>query len=122
RPGRAPGYTPVPRGKAAPALKTLLSDGDVAQRNERFESAQPSEIVRWAVEDSRLDRIAIASAFQAEGTCVIHMATRIRPDIPVVFLETGFHFAETLAFKQQLPHQLERDGVALGGGNTAASA
>jgi len=96
-------------------LKTLLSEGDVVEQNERFESAHPSEIVRWAVEDSRLDRIAIASAFQAEGTCVIHMATRIRPDVPILFLETGFQFAETLAFKEQLTEQLQLNVVDLVG-------
>jgi phosphoadenosine phosphosulfate reductase len=102
-------------------LKTLLSDGDVAERNERFETAHPSEIVRWAVEDSRLDRIAIASAFQAEGTCVIHMATQIRPDVPILFLETGFHFAETLAFKQQLADLLGLNVVELIGEHTVES-
>ncbi len=102
-------------------MKTLLSDGDVAERNERFESAHPSEIVRWAVEDSRLERIAIASAFQAEGTCVIHMATQVRPDVPIVFLETGFHFAETLAFKQQLADLLGLNVVELVGEHTVES-
>ena len=47
--------------------RTLLSDQDVRDLNERFEGAHPREIVRWAVQDPALEPIAIASAFQAEG-------------------------------------------------------
>ncbi len=102
-------------------MKTLLSDDDVAELNERFESLHPSEIVRWALEDSRLDRIAVASAFQADGTCVIHMATLVRPDVPILFLETGFHFAETLAYKEHLTDLLGLSVVELVGEHTVES-
>ena len=87
-------------------MHTLIPEDEIRDLNERFESAQPLEIVRWALEDSGIERIALASAFQAEGTCVMHMASLVRPDIEVLFLETGFHFAETLAFKEQLADRL----------------
>ncbi|HEX6231201.1 MAG TPA: phosphoadenylyl-sulfate reductase [Actinomycetota bacterium] len=93
--------------------QTLLSDQDVHELNDRFERAHPREIVRWTLERSGLERVAIASAFQAEGTCVMHMATEIRPDVPVLFLETGFHFAETMAFKAQLTDLLGLNVVDL---------
>jgi phosphoadenosine phosphosulfate reductase len=100
---------------------TLLSERELVQVNERLEHAEPSEIVRWALLESGLERVAIASAFQAEGTCVMHMATRIRPDVPVLFLETGFHFAETLAFKAQLTERLELNVTDLVGEHTVES-
>ena len=87
-------------------MRTLLSDQEIADLNLGFEEAQPSEILSWALEKSGLQEIAIASAFQTEGTVVIHMATQIRPDVPILFLETGFQFAETLAFKERLTEQL----------------
>jgi phosphoadenosine phosphosulfate reductase len=102
-------------------MKTLLPNDLVAELNERFEHAPPQEILRWALQDSGLQRVALASAFQAEGTCVMHMAARIRPDIPVLFLETGFHFAETLAFKQRLTEQLGLNVVDLVGDHTEDS-
>ena len=58
---------------------TLLSDEALRALNARLEPAHPGEIVRWALEESGLRELALASAFQAEGTCVMHMATRIRP-------------------------------------------
>jgi phosphoadenosine phosphosulfate reductase len=96
-------------------MQTLLSPGAIDDLNARFEQAHPLEILRWAFDESGLDRIAIASAFQAEGTAIIHMATLLRPDVPVLFLETGFQFAETLAFKEQLIEQLRLNVVDLVG-------
>ena len=99
-------------------MPTLLAEALVADLNERFETAAPPEIVRWAVAEAGLGRIAIASAFQAEGTCLIHMATQVDPDVPILFLETGFHFAETLAFKERLTEKLSLNVVDLVGGYT----
>ena len=98
--------------------RTLLSDDDLRSLNERFEDARPAEIVEWALAESGLVGVALASAFQAEGTCVMHMATRVRPDVPVLFLETGFHFAETLTFKQELTERLGLNVVELRGAYT----
>jgi phosphoadenosine phosphosulfate reductase len=100
---------------------TLLSDEDLTALNERFESTHPREIVAWALDGSGLEPIALASAFQAEGTCVMHMATRIRPDIPILFLETGFHFDETIEFKRALTDRLGLNVVDLSGEYTVES-
>lgn len=89
--------------------------------NVTFEDAHPREILAWALERSGLERIAIASAFQAEGTVVMHLATRIRPDVPILFLETGYQFAETLAFKERLAERLGLDVVELVGEHTVES-
>jgi phosphoadenosine phosphosulfate reductase len=96
-------------------MHSPLSPGAVAELNARFEGADPLEILRWAFDESGLERIAIASAFQAEGTVVIHLATRLRPDVPILFLETGFQFAETLAFKEQMIERLGLNVVDLVG-------
>jgi phosphoadenosine phosphosulfate reductase len=87
-------------------MHTLLPDREIHELNERFDRATALEIVTWALVGSGIERIAIASAFQAEGTCVMHMASLVRPDVEVLFLETGFQFAETLAFKEQLAERL----------------
>jgi phosphoadenosine phosphosulfate reductase len=102
-------------------MTTLLAEDIIRQLNGRFESAKPLEIVEWALTDSGLDEMAISTAFQVEGTCLIHMATRLRPDIPILFLETGYHFAETLAFKQRLTELLGLNVRELTGDHTVAS-
>jgi phosphoadenosine phosphosulfate reductase len=96
-------------------VQTLLPADELVALNLAFEDAHPREILAWALERSGLERIAIASAFQAEGTIVMHLATQISPDIPILFLETGYQFAETLAFKEQLAERLGLSVVDLVG-------
>jgi phosphoadenosine phosphosulfate reductase len=99
-------------------LKTLLPAAEVSSLNQKFEDAYPLDILRWAFDQSGLERVAIASAFQAEGTVVMHLATTIRPDVPILFLETGYQFAETLAFKEQLTERFGLNVVDLVGDYT----
>jgi phosphoadenosine phosphosulfate reductase len=44
----------------------------------------------------------ITSSFQAEDVVVVHMVRQVKPDIPVLFLDTFHHFAETLAYRDEL--------------------
>jgi phosphoadenosine phosphosulfate reductase len=44
----------------------------------------------------------ITSSFQAECVVLVHLLKEQRPDIPVLFLETGYHFPETLAYRDQM--------------------
>jgi phosphoadenosine phosphosulfate reductase len=102
-------------------MPTPIDEPTILELNRRFEDQQPEDILRWALEESGLQRVAIASAFQAEGTCVIHMAVQVRADVPIIFLETGFHFAETLAFKERLAERWDLNVVDLVGEHTVDS-
>jgi phosphoadenosine phosphosulfate reductase len=44
----------------------------------------------------------ITCSFQAEDVVVLHMLREVRPDIPVLFLDTVHHFAQTYAYRDQL--------------------
>lgn len=44
----------------------------------------------------------ITSSFQSEDMVVVHMVRAERPGIPVLFLETGYHFPETLTYRDQM--------------------
>ena len=47
-------------------------------------------------------RACITSSFQAEDVAVLHMVLQLQPQIPVIFLETGYHFPETLAYRDRI--------------------
>lgn len=51
-------------------------------------------------------RHVLASSFGAQAAVMLHLVTRIRPDIPVVFIDTGYHFAETYRFVDELTERL----------------
>jgi phosphoadenosine phosphosulfate reductase len=99
-------------------VETLLPEEDLVALNIAFEEAHPREILGWALQTSGLKRIAVASAFQSEGIVTMHLATQIRRSIPILFLETGYQFAETLAFKERLTERLGLNVVDLYGAYT----
>jgi phosphoadenosine phosphosulfate reductase len=59
-----------------------------------------SAFLREHLEDAQ--RACITSSFQAEDVVVLHMALQLQPRIPVLFLETGYHFPETLAYRDRI--------------------
>lgn len=78
---------------------------DFDQLNERFESATPQEILRWAWEEFQ-PSVAATSSFQTQSLPLLHMIATETPGLPVFFLDTGFHFPETLAYRDQLMQQM----------------
>lgn len=63
-----------------------------------------SEILDWV---RTLDKTVVAtSSFQTQSLPFLHMLSRSLPQVPVLFLDTGFHFPETIAYKDQLVEQL----------------
>ena len=64
-----------------------------------FETAPASKVVKWAV-DTFGDGLVLAASF--EDVVLIDLATKLSPDIEVIFLDTEAHFPETLAFALNL--------------------
>ncbi len=62
---------------------------------------KPEEIIAWAIREFP-GKIAMTSSFGPESGVLLHMASRIDPNVAVLFLETGYHFPETIAYKEEL--------------------
>jgi phosphoadenosine phosphosulfate reductase len=77
---------------------------DIAALNERFECASTAEILRWAWETFAPD-VATSSSFQTQSVPLLHIISQVCPEMPVIFIDTGFHFPETLAFRDKLQAQ-----------------
>lgn len=78
-----------------------------------LETAHPSEILAWTA--STIDRLAVATSFQSSGLVILHIMKSILPDVPVLFLDTGFHFPETLEFRDRVVEQWDLKIVDLVG-------
>ena len=63
-------------------------------------------------------RACVTCSFQAECMVIVDLLIARRPDIPVLFLETGYHFAETYAYRDQMTEQLRLNLVNLSSGLT----
>ncbi|WP_108663571.1 phosphoadenylyl-sulfate reductase [Acuticoccus kandeliae] len=52
------------------------------------------------------DRIALVSSFGADSIALLHLVAEVKRDIPVLFLETGMHFEETLRYRDDVAKRL----------------
>jgi len=59
-------------------------------------------LMRTALTGELRGSVALVSSFGAESAVLLAMAAEIDPAVPVLFLETGQHFPETLAYRDQL--------------------
>ncbi len=70
-------------------------------QNQEFEKASPQEILKWAIK-AYFPKVGLSSSFGGESAGLIHMAIQIEPKIPILFIDTGFLFKETLEFAESL--------------------
>lgn len=68
-------------------------------------SASAAERIEWAAGEFG-DKLILSTSFGIQSAVMLHLATRIVPDIPVVFIDTGYHFPETYRFAQDLTKRL----------------
>jgi phosphoadenosine phosphosulfate reductase len=83
----------VSLGGDRPDDATALTDQDLAELSAEFERLPATKIIRWAVENFAPHLAMTASMTDA---VLIDLATQVDPAIEVVFIDTGYHFPETL--------------------------
>ena len=74
---------------------------EIERLSNEFETKTPQQIITWAV-DNFWPQIALSSSFQTQSMPLLHMASRIRRDLLIFFLDTGYHFWDTLIFREQI--------------------
>jgi phosphoadenosine phosphosulfate reductase len=98
----------------------LFGDQIAATRLEdRFARIKASSLLRLAIEDLFPGRIALVSSFGADSAVLLHMVSRVDPATPVVFVDTGQHFPETLAYRDTLCTSLGLTNVIVAGPDPA---
>ncbi|WP_130799414.1 phosphoadenylyl-sulfate reductase [Streptomyces otsuchiensis] len=84
---------------------------DLAERAGReLEDAPALEILRWA-SDTFGERFCVTSSM--EDAVVAHLASRVRPGVDVVFLDTGYHFPETLGTRDAVAEVMDVNVITL---------
>jgi len=82
---------------------------DLASENARLEHATPETILAWACETFR-PKVMLTCSFQHDGVVLAHMLRTIALEVPVAFINTGCHFPETLAYRDEI---VQRFGLNL---------
>ena len=65
-------------------------------------------------------RACVTCSFQAECMVIVDLVVAQQPDIPVLFLETGYHFPETYAYRDQMTERFRLNLVNLSSKQTVA--
>lgn len=78
---------------------------DLVRENERLERATPEERLAFAVERFG-DSLLFTSSFGAQSGVLLHLWSQVARHLPVVFIDTGFIFPETLRYREDLAARL----------------
>lgn len=73
-----------------------------------LESMQATQRIEWALEHLP-GTFVLSSSFGIQSAVLLHMATRIKPDLPVLLVDTGYLFKETYHFIETLTQRLHLD-------------
>ena len=84
---------------------TTANQIDLDALNRDLESRSASDRIRWALEEFR-GHAALSTSFGVQSAVMLHLATRLDPQIPVVFIDTGYLFPETYRFAEELSARL----------------
>ena len=85
---------------------TETVDERLARLNGELRDASAQTILRVAMLREWTDELTYVSSFGAESAVMLALIAEVQPDLPVIFLETGMHFPQTLDYKDALIEQL----------------
>jgi phosphoadenosine phosphosulfate reductase len=85
--------------------RTQIQSTRAALLDAELRSAHPRTVIEAAYREYG-DKLALVSSFGAESAVLLHLAAQVSKDIPVLFLDTGMLFGQTLDYRKQLAARL----------------
>jgi len=79
---------------------------EVEKLNARFLETETREVLEWCFEELA-PNLALTTSFQVSGIVLLDILRQINPDIAVYFIDTGYHFPETLEFKDMITERFQ---------------
>ncbi len=88
-----------------PIVAALPEDAVLAEWNRELAGLTAEERVRWILPRFP-GRSVLSTSFGIQSAVMLHLVTRLQPDLPVVFIDTGYLFPETYRFAEELTERL----------------
>ena len=79
-----------------------VAETEIAGLQRRYAHLAGEPLLRAMIEHEFPGRIAVVSSFGAESALILALVAEIDPATPVIFLDTGKHFPETLSYRERL--------------------
>lgn len=83
-----------------------FDEADAVRLNRLFRGTDTSEMLETLLKEGMAGDVTTVSSFGAESAVLLHLLASVDPSVPVLFLETGKHFPETLAYRDLLVERL----------------
>ncbi len=87
-------------------LPSSFDPADLQDINTRLQGLSAEKRVEWALANGEANH-ALSSSFGAQSAVALHLLSTRKPDIPVVLVDTGYLFAETYRFADELVERLQ---------------
>src|SRR4051812_21210805 len=81
-----------------------LSQADLVDMNKSFEERTPQELIEWGMSIFG-KRIAALSSMQRAGSVIAHMLHTMHADVPILFVDTGVLFEESLQTRDKIAEE-----------------
>jgi phosphoadenosine phosphosulfate reductase len=72
-----------------------------ATQSIEYKTRGAEQLIRQALEQTQGD-VCVTNSFQAEDMIVLQLVRHSLPDVPVIFLDTGYHFAEVYEYRDRM--------------------
>lgn len=83
-----------------------FTEHDAVRLNNLFRGSDTRTMLEGVLKEGLAGEIAVVSSFGAESAVLLHLIGTIDPSVPVLFLDTGKHFQETIAYRDALVERL----------------
>ncbi|WP_156840111.1 phosphoadenylyl-sulfate reductase [Novosphingobium aquimarinum] len=83
-----------------------FQEEEAVRLNRLFRGSDTLEMLETLLKERMAGEVAVVSSFGAESAVLLHLIAQVDPATPVLFLETGKHFPETLAYRDLLIERL----------------
>ncbi|MDC8754144.1 phosphoadenylyl-sulfate reductase [Erythrobacter sp. sf7] len=94
-------------------LAPRFTEHDAVRLNRMFRGSSTQEMLEAVIRDRLAGDLAVVSSFGAESAVLLHLVASVDANVPVLFLDTAKHFAETLAYRDTLAERLGLNLVVL---------
>ena len=105
----------APEGRTRDSLDLAprFTEHDAVRLNRMFRGGTTQEMLEAVIRDGLAGDLAVVSSFGAESAVLLHLVASVDASVPVLFLDTGKHFPETLAYRDTLVERLGLNLVVL---------
>lgn len=88
-----------------------FTEHDAVRFNNLFRGSDTQAMLEGVLSERLAGEVGVVSSFGAESAVLLHLIGSIDPGVPVLFLDTGRHFPETIAYRDRLVDQLKLTDV-----------